>query len=205
MDVGQVVSTVVTQTTLLAAVGWLIRTLISNSLVKDTEAFKSKLLLANDEFKSELAIDAHRQTTVFSALHEQRAKVIAEVYALLATASQVMAEMVAPFQPVGSPDGSALMVASGTAINSLRDKFAANRIWFSEQTCQRADAVLAEMRGIHNTFNIVARGGTGRPQDVNTQVWGQSWQRVQDQLPGLRGALETDFRAILGVENVGTK
>jgi hypothetical protein len=201
MDVGQIVARLGGDVVLLGAVGYLIRTLISNSLTKEVEQFKSSLLSANDAFKSQLAIDAHRQTTVFSRLHEERAKVIAEVYAMLAAAAQAMAEMVAPFQPVGGPDGATLMAKSATAINSLRDKFADNRIWFSEPTCQKVDAILAELRGIHNTFNTVARGGTGRPEHVNTEAWAKSWERVQQQLPGLRGALETDFRGLLGVEN----
>jgi hypothetical protein len=201
MDVGQVIASVAGQGVLLAVLGYLIRALISNSLSKENEQFKSRLLLDNDEFKSKLAIEAHRQTTVFSQLHGQRAKVIAEIYALLATAAQAMTEMVAPFQPVGADDPQTLMHRSAVAINALRDKFAANRIWFSEPTCEKVDAMLIELRHIHNTFNVIGRGGTGRPEHVNTQVWAESWQRVEELLPGLRGALETDFRGILGVEN----
>jgi hypothetical protein len=109
--------------------------------------------------------------------------------------------MVAPFQQAGAPNGSTLMQNSAAAITALREKFATNRIWFSEPTCKKADAVLDEMLEIHNRFNIIARGGTGKPEDVNSKAWGESWDRVKDQLPGLRGALETDFRTILGVEN----
>jgi quinol monooxygenase YgiN len=201
MDVGQIISTFLTQATLLAAATWLIKTLISNSLVKDTEQFKSNLLLANDEFKSGLSIDAHRQTTVFSALHEQRAKVIADVYALLAPAEQAIRVMVAPFQQAGAPDGTTLMHNSAAAMRTLSEKFAANRIWFSQPTCKKADAVLNEMLEIHNRFNIMAGGGSGKNREVNTEEWVKSWDRVKDQLPGLRGALEADFRTILGVEN----
>jgi len=59
---------------------------------------------------------------------------------------------------------------------------------------------LTELRSIHNVFNIVARGGTGRPSDINPQAWNESWNRVEQQLPGLRSALESDFRRFLGVE-----
>jgi hypothetical protein len=201
MDVGQIVSTIASQGVLLVVLGYLIRTLISNSLSKENEQFKSKLLLDNDEFKSKLAIEAHRQTTVFSQLHDQRAKVIADVYALLAPAEQAIRVMVAPFQQAGAPDGTTLMHNSAAAITALSEKFAANRIWFSEPTCKKADAVLNEMLEIHNRFNIMARGGSGKNREVNTEEWVKSWDRVKDQLPGLRGALEADFRTILGVEN----
>ena len=138
MDVGQIIATVASQGVLLAILGYLIRTLISNSLSKESERFKSQLLLDNDAFKSNLAIETHRQTTIFSQLHDQRAKVIAEVYALLSAASQAISEMVAPFQPTGADDAHTLMGKSATAINALRDKYAATRIWFSEPTCKYA-------------------------------------------------------------------
>ena len=200
MGPGQIVVLLGGQTILLAAVGWLIRTLIDHSLVKDVNKFKQQLQRESDAFKSQLEIDAHRQITVFAQLHTQRNVAIAEVYALLASAEQAVAAMVAPFQPVGAPDGAAHMNKSAIAIEAFRDKFAANRIWFTRPTCEKADAVLAELRGIHNHFNIVARGGTGKPEHVNTEEWSKSWARVEQQLPGLRAALELDFRSILGVD-----
>jgi hypothetical protein len=136
---------------------------------------------------------------VFAHLQEQQCGVIAEAYALLATAKQAVSSMVMPMQDVGPQD--MLVNDSASAIAAFRDNFAANRIWFDQPTCAKADVVLTELRSIHNVFNIVARGGTGRPNDVNTQAWTESWNRVEQQLPGLRSALESDFRGILGVAN----
>jgi hypothetical protein len=200
MDVGQLVATVASQGVLLAALGWLIKSLVSSSLVRETERFKATLHQDNDAFRNQLEIDTHRRTTIFARLHEERAKVIAEVYALLAAAEQAVSSMVAPLQQAGALNEAELRNASAVAIAGFRDNFAAHRIWFPQPTCERAEAVLVELRGVHNYFSLVARGG-GRPDGDNVQAWAESWERVQTQLPRLRAALEADFRGILGVEN----
>jgi hypothetical protein len=189
------------QAVLLAALGWLIRMLITNSLARDAAEFQARLQLDNEAFRSRLEMEAHRQATVFTRLHEQRAEVIAEVYKLLAIAERALRSMVTPFQMYGEDPYSKKMNSSALAIMAFQEGFEQARIWFALDTCNKADAVLTELRGIHNHFTIIVHGGSTAGEKVaNAEEWGKAWDRVESKFQPLKTALEDEFRALLGVE-----
>jgi hypothetical protein len=153
-----------------------------------------------ESFRSNLAVEAHRQNTVFSRLHERRAETIADVYRLLSAAETSVRSMVAPFQPIGEAPADEKMAKSAKTPGELQTKFDAVRIWFKASTCETADAVLTELRQIHNHFNIVVRERTPQGEGkANPTEWSKTWQRVEQDIPALKSALENDFREILGV------
>lgn len=196
----QFISTVFGQATLLAAAAWLIKKLVSNSMARDADAFRAQLQLNEAEFRNRLEIEAHRQNTVFSSLHTRRGETIAEVYALLSEAVATVATMVAPFQPAGDPDPKTKANSSAEAIRKLGARFSAARIWFSEETAQKMDSVMTELRGVHNDFNIVAMRSHRQGEAPDADAWMKSFERVEKKVPELKAALEKDFRTLLGVE-----
>lgn len=189
--IAQIIAALGGQAVLLAAIGFLIKSLTAQALARDIE-----------KFKADLQIEAHRRTTVFSRLHEKRAETIAEIYKLLVEAELAVRSMVAPMQTIAEADADTKMAASAAAIEKFRDKFEASRIWFKPATCEKTDAVLTELRSIHNFFNIVVRGrARGKDSDGDPKHWGPTWERVEKQIPTLKAALEQDFRELLGVDD----
>ena len=75
---------------LLIVLGWLARSFGTQLLSKDLEKFKTSLSTASTEaserLKHDLQIVAHEHQVRFSKLHERRAEVITNLYALLVEA-----------------------------------------------------------------------------------------------------------------------
>jgi hypothetical protein len=122
--VGAVIAALGGQAFFLAAAGWLVKTVIDTQVAKEMEGFKTNL-----------AMEAHRRTTVFGRLHERRAIVIARVYKLASRAAQAISSMVVPMQQSGDADSVRLAGVSVKAIEAFRDRFAANRVWFPAACC----------------------------------------------------------------------
>jgi hypothetical protein len=82
-----VLATVVASATIVAALTWAAKALLSQWLARDIERFKATLVTENtrslDELRTRLQMEAQRQHVVFGALHARRAEVIADPYAKL--------------------------------------------------------------------------------------------------------------------------
>lgn len=107
---------IVPGTVLILVVGWLARTLISSGLQREATAFKNQLERESEHFRHELGLEAHRQNTVFTRLHERRAEVIATLYGALAEAELATRHYIIPFGSPQPPDGSTL---NDEAVKSL--------------------------------------------------------------------------------------
>lgn len=202
MSALQFLSNTFGQVVLLAAAAWLIRKLFENQFARDAEKFRSQLTRDAASFQNNLAIEAHRENTRFSRLHEQRALVIAEVYGLFVKAERAVGDMVKVFQFSGEPSHLEKANNSAHALTDLQGRWDAARIWFTEDTCKKADAVMEELRAIHNRFNIfVLDLSTGKPRSQASEQWHQMSERVNKvTVPPLKKALEDDFRSMLGVD-----
>ncbi len=72
---------------LLAAVAWLVRSIIGQYLSKDLSRFKTELQSQRDKeieaFKAELQLKNEKNSFRFNTLHVQRAEILAKLYAML--------------------------------------------------------------------------------------------------------------------------
>lgn len=75
------------QAVFLAAVAWLCKTLVSNRLSREADAFRARLKADADteieRLRASLQIAATEHQVRFSKLHEERGEVIAKLYGLL--------------------------------------------------------------------------------------------------------------------------
>src|SRR5690606_27647479 len=85
---------------LVAVLGWLSKSLISQLLAKDIESFKialkSESESASEKLRHELEKAMIEHQVRFSKLHEKRAEVIAELYSLLVQAYWDLQSFVSP-------------------------------------------------------------------------------------------------------------
>ena len=224
MNLWSFLTTTVPPTVFLLVVAWLAKRIVTYWLDRAADRFKDKLTADadkfkaileadaskftatlqrdNERFKSELQVEAHRRTTMFSRLHDRRAEIMAEQYKLVAQAVDKLRSYEAPFQAVGEPNMDEKQNSAGTAINVLREHFELHRIWFSRDTCDRSDAVITRLRNTHNYFSTYRRADA-QGGERQVRAWRDAWEQVQIDVPPLRAALESEFRALLGVDEIG--
>jgi hypothetical protein len=179
--------TVLPESVLIAAVAWLAKAITTHRLTKDVERFKSDLL-----------IEATRDNTVFSRLHERRAEVIAEVYAALVAAENGVRYY---FNPLGAPSPPPTITLAGVALDAmwrLQKTADEHRVWFMPDTAAKIDGVVSALR---TAWNKGAIGGRyEEPNERVSAMIDESWSMISETVPELRATLESEFRDLLAVQ-----
>jgi hypothetical protein len=179
--------TVLPDTVLIAAVAWLSKAITTHRLSRDIE-----------RFRSDLVIEAHRDNTVFSRLHERRAEIIAELYAALVAAEAAVRQYLNPMGAPTPPAGQTLAEVALTAMWHLQGTAESKKIWFAPDTAAKVDAIVATLR---QAWNMGASGQRYEyPKESTLKMIEAAWNTVFEKVPALRAALETEFRDRLAVE-----
>jgi hypothetical protein len=167
----------------IPAVAWLAKAITTHRLSLDVE-----------KFKADLAIEANRDHTVFSRLHERRVLVIAEVYAALVSAESSVRYYINNMGAPPLPEGKTQVDVTLTAMWKLVDTVDMHRIWFTPDTAAKLDATVAALR---SSWNLSAYGQKYRDE---TDMVEKGYKLVKEQVPELRATVEAEFRALLAVE-----
>src|ERR1700735_1831720 len=113
----------------IPTVAWLAQKIVTHRLSLDVE-----------KFKADLTIEAARDNTVFSKLHERRALVIAEVYAALVAAESAVGHYITQMGAPPLPEGRTQVDVALAAMWKLVDAADMHRIWFTPETAAKLDA-----------------------------------------------------------------
>ena len=194
---------------LLAVLGWLSKSLVSQLLAKDIEGFKSTLKSEAEAASQKLRHDLEKATiehqVKFSKLHEKRAEVIAELYSLLVQAHWELSSFVSPMEWVGEPNKQEKYV---TAMNSVADfykYFDKHRIYIPEELCGQIDEFVQEMRKKAIGFGVYVKYDDAalpeRAMEQKHQAWTGAWEYFEQKVPEAKAALENELRGILGDAN----
>jgi hypothetical protein len=179
--------TVLPQAVLIAAVAWLAKAITTHRLSKDIERFKSNLL-----------IEATRDNTVFSRLHERRAELIAEVYAALVAAENAVRHYLNPIGAPTPPEGKTPASVALAAMWHLQKTADDHRIWFTPDAAAKIDSVVSALR---TGWNKGAIGGRySQPNESVAAMVTDAWSMVSETVPSLRATLESEFRELLAVQ-----
>jgi hypothetical protein len=167
----------------IPAVAWLAKAITTHRLALDVE-----------KFKADLAIEAARDNTVFSKLHERRVLVIAEVYAALVSAESAVGHYITQMGAPPLPAEKTQVDVTLAAMWKLVEAVDMHRIWFTPATAAKLDATVAALR---SSWNLSAIG----QKSTNTaDMVVKGYELVKEQVPELRAAVELEFRALLAVE-----
>ena len=207
MEVWQTVLIALTGNTLaLAAIAWLVKSLIGNSLKKDLERHKSELALANqsagERLRHELAVAANERGIVFSRLHEKRGEVIASIYSKLADAAKKGRSYTSPIEMGGELSKQDKFELFAQSYNQLVELFEHNKIYLPSDTCEKLDELLDSIRSRAVQLKIGFLRGEDKQdaegQKVLLKTWDTSWSFFIDHVPKVRESLEKDFRQLIG-------
>jgi hypothetical protein len=176
----ELLKSIVPDSVLILAVAWLAKAITTNRLAKDVE-----------DFKKDLTIEANRDNTVFSKLHERRALVIAEVYQALVSAESAVGQEIS--QTVSPPTVENPWAATTlTEMKKLIQAVEMHRIWFTPDTAAKLEDTVFALRKTWIINATGQRSTTGMVEDAH--------ELFSKQVAELRAAVESEFRALLAVE-----
>ena len=207
MEAWQTILLAITGNTLaVAAIAWLAKALIGNSLQRELETHRAALerdnQIATDRLRHDLSIAAQERSVVFSKLHERRAEVIASVYSLIAEVARKGNSFSSPIEMGGEPTKQEKYSQFVDAFNALLEFFEKNKIYLPKDTCTKVDTLIDGIRSHAVRLNIGFRRAEDKSDTEGYRVmleqWGKTWEFFKDQLPEVRGALEDELRALVG-------
>jgi len=192
-------------TILLAAVAWLIRSIVSHFLSKDVATYRVELKAQSDrsleEFRATLQERATEHQILFSRLHDKRASIIAELYAKLAETISATESFVSPAEWVGEPDKKEKYKKAMELIVDFFCYFDRRRIFLEKPLCDRVDAILDAIRSPAVEFFCYLDEPDFDPTLAKQKrdVWIKAWRAVKKEVvPAARQSLEDEFRQLLG-------
>ena len=179
---------------LVGAAAWLAKKVIVHFLDKDIEAYKVKLQADTEReleaFKTELRLTEFRSTR----LHEERARIIAELYSRLVKLANIADRFLADMKLGLKPEATA--EKAYPIEREFHQYFQLHRIYFSEELSQRVTDYHAYVQSGLMSIDM--------PQmdDSKSGQLRDAYSNIVEKAEPIRRQLEGEFREILGVVNV---
>jgi hypothetical protein len=152
-----------------------------------------------EKFKVDLQLGAFEHQTRFTKLHEQRAKIVAELYARLVKMQRSFVSMLNPL-PVRSTDDSIMVrikVAQESA-NEFLEYFDENQIFLDSEICSKLIQLGQEFREIYLKFITVQLTSQDTASIDALNAWSNGIDRLNKEIPQLKEEIESRFREMLG-------
>jgi hypothetical protein len=190
---------------LIAVIGFLSRSLLSNFLSKDIEAFKANLQMESQreitKLKSSLELIAFEHQVRFSRLHEKRAEVIATLYGKIDELYRVVYEFVRSYPHMEELRKDQKIENIQDYANEFKVYFSIHKIYFDPNVCGKIISFQEELS--HTCSTLISfhkdRGVINIPEGAEHKEWLKSMSLIEREVEDIKRVLETSFREILGV------
>jgi hypothetical protein len=199
---------IITSATVSGLLIWLMREWISERLKnaikheydQKLETHKAQLKAQSDveieKLRSQLTITATEHEVRFSSLHEKRAKIIAETYALLKLLFVLLRDYEMRFQAVVDDPSRERRESVTAAYRKFHDYYITKVIFFPKDTAKKLDDIDSQLLINYNKFMGTVEMSKG--SDINS--WIQNVKEVEEEIKTALNELEDEFRRILGDE-----
>lgn len=161
------------------ALVYILRKLFDQMLSRDME-----------KFKSDLKASAFEQETRFARLHEDRARVIDQLYGLLVEAHQGLVDYVYPLQVAGEQGRFEKQKQTAEKLNRYFAYFQSKDIYLDPLLCEDIARLNAELKRAFSSFY---------DENPPPNEWVKSWKKVEEDIPPIKTKIANTFRAIIGV------
>ncbi len=205
-----VVAMVGGQALLLAAIGWLIKALVSEWLRRDTESFKSRLTtdasIEVERLKSSLQMVAAEHQIRFTKLQEKRAEVIAELYERMVNVFWDSQSFALGWGLGTFPEQEEEYDKALARLRDFSEFEDTHRIYLPLPVCVSLGKYVDQLQkavitaGVWGKTNYADRQSNPEFREQLKKVY----NAFRNDIPSLRNILEMEFRKILGVENIVT-
>jgi len=192
---------------LVAVLGWLAKSFVSNLLDKDIEKYKTKLSAEKDaqieNLKHELQKVSTEHKVRFEKLHSRRDEVIANLYSHIVDFYQAVDRFLDYAIILNEESLEKETKLLWEAVDSFKNYSEKHRIYFSEEICARLDS-LYEAADKPTSRLMVAVEHQDIDEDENGTLidsWKGAREALEVDVKQIRETLEKDFRDLLGVEH----
>jgi hypothetical protein len=190
----------------VAGVAWLARSIVTNWLSKDVEAYKTRLKaesdLALERVRSDLQIAAARRNIEYSRIHEKRLEIISELAGKISAVRERVLAYVSMWEWAGAPTKAERRKLVRDALAELNECFVPRRFFLPKRTTDKIEAFRAGLYKISTDFMFYVEQGRDSKQDPTKDIdtWTHASAYISKEAPKLIAELEDDFRKILGIE-----
>jgi len=168
------------------------------------------------EFKADLQAAAFEHQTRFAKLHEERAKIIAELYKKLTRVEysllfssqgiHLRADLELP-RDIAVDESKRLFESALKRVSEFQEYFDENRVFLSKPLCVKienmAEKFSATLADLEQTFEPTPPGTEG-PGPAIMAVW-RAAKKVRVIIPSVKQDIEQEFRSLLGVDETCLK
>jgi len=154
-----------------------------------------------EKVKLRYAVESHRFQVSYAGLLKKRADVIEELYHLIVDTEEMFGRFVGLAEWKGDPTKDELRKEGGRLLYDFLRKYKKNRIYFSEQVCEKLQSYSDSINKVVKPFSVAltSRMEEGSFKEFTSQ-WIESNKDFNEQIPQVRKAIEEEFRRLLGVE-----
>lgn len=188
---------------LLAVLGYLCKSLLSQMLAKDIEKFKTELKadadVALERHKHTLQITALEHQVRFSKLHEKRAQVVADLYERFVAAYWAAHTYHQWFVPGGGPSEEDQANDAFQKLHEAYKFFETNRIYLSVSLAGELDTFFERAKTL--TFKAQYFGSIPNKTDetakLHFEARREGLEAFQKEFPAMRQRLDTEFKKLI--------
>ncbi len=156
---------------------------------------KAESDVAIENLKSRLSIAATEHQIRFLKLHETRAEVIAETYALLRDLYEKVADYVKIFEPAGDRPKEERRNDVVNSLNDLRAYYPKKQIFLPKNTAIKVRNIDVELMQATSQF---VYGVELSKRTESTKTWMEIFERMNGEISTTMDELEDEFRELLG-------
>jgi len=178
-------------------VGWVAKSTINQYFEKELSKYEAEIDKELSRFEAEL----DKEKLQFSQLHNERARITAELYERFVVFEEDMRSLTDPIEHTDSPSKDDKLQTAAESGNEFINFYMKNKIYFPPRICDTIEELHSEMKSVHTEFSILEpyRSSPGDPQ--NPKDWLEAWENItEDEVPELKEDLEEHFRELLGVK-----
>ncbi len=201
MNIETILQTVLASSASAGIVAYLSKSLLTQWLNKDLEAFRTKLATDSarelEQLRTQLRRVALEHEVRFTRLQERRAVILTHIYARLDVLHEAFKLWTSRLRRAGTPSQPELWKKATEAYNALTSYYYPRAIWLDRETCDLLNAVVDKFSAVYTEFTVIP-SSEGFPQNV--EAWDHAATAVLQEIPAARRQLERRFRAMLGVE-----
>jgi hypothetical protein len=156
-----------------------------------------------EKVKLMYARESHRFQVACSGLLKKRADAIEELYHLIVDTEEMFGRFVDFAEWKDDPTKDELRKEGGRLLYEFLKKYKQNRIYFSEELCEKLKSYSASIYEVVMPFSIAVtvQNGEGHYRDFTNQ-WVKSNKDFNTRIPQARKTIEEEFRRLLRVEEM---
>jgi hypothetical protein len=223
MDWNKILNNFISTAFVTAAIIFIAKLIIERFAESRLDKYKASLEKENDRFRHELESEAdkfrHQLNTVstehqirYAKLYEERGEVIKLSYSLLSSLEKSLASLTSRFQGpewVTDKERDAQVEKCSLDLSNYLEQ---NRIFFSENLCEKIEAILTDSRAIRADMDNTKKAGqivdrfklhgvalTEKVLFGPDKAWKALDNKVQQDIKAAKKDLTEEFRKLLGV------